>query len=197
MFRRARRHAARAVLPAVTLLLLGSAALRLGEGSGFAMARDALATGMAATAQDDTLAAPAEDEEALGMLIARLRAREADVARREAALETRASALARIATEVDARLAELREAETALRATMALADTAAENDLLQLTTVYENMKPKEAAALFETMEPSFAAGFLARMKAPSAAAILSGLTPDTAYMISVILSGRNIEAPTD
>ena len=62
---------------------------------------------------------------------------------------------------------------------------------------YENMKPKDAAVLFETMEPSFAAGFLGRMQTASAAQILSGLTPEKAYAISLTLSGRNINAPTD
>jgi len=73
--------------------------------------------------------------------------------------------------EVRRRLAALTEAEKRLRATMALADGAAEADLAQLTVVYENMKPKDAAALFEKMEPTFAAGFLSRMQPSSSAQI--------------------------
>ena len=37
-----------------------------------------------------------------------------------------------------------------------VADTAAEDDLIRLTTVYENMKPKDAAALFEKYWKIFA-----------------------------------------
>ena len=55
----------------------------------------------------------------------------------------------------------------------------------------------EAAALFEEMDPRFAAGFLGRMPAPAAAAIMAGLSPKTAYSFSVLLAGRNANAPRD
>lgn len=188
-----RRRALRGVLPALFLLLAGSSALRFEDGIGLAFAT---VTAGPATAVEVPLAHFAAEEEAVGMLIARLKAREADVIAKEEALAQRTLKLDRLAAEVSARLDELAEAEAALRATMALADDAAETDLTQLTNVYENMKPKDAAALFETMEPSFASGFLARMKPASAAAIMAGLTPDKAYLISLILSGRNMDAPT-
>ena len=59
------------------------------------------------------------------------------------------------------------------------------------------MKAEQAAALFEQMEPSFAAGFLGRMRADAAAAILSGLEPELAYSISVVLAGRNADVPRE
>ncbi|KIN65935.1 hypothetical protein Z945_982 [Sulfitobacter noctilucae] len=89
----------------------------------------------------------------------------------------------------------LEEAEANLRRTLSLTDGAAEDDLARLTAVYENMKPKDAAALFATMEPDFAAGFLGRMRPDYAAAVMTGLPPDVAYSISVILAGRNANAP--
>ena len=82
-----------------------------------------------------------------------------------------------------------------MRATLSLADEASEKDILRLTSVYENMKPKDAAILFEQMEPNFAAGFLGRMRPDIAAEILSGLSPEVAYSISVILAGRNANVP--
>ena len=88
-------------------------------------------------------------------------------------------------------------AEDKLAATLALADSAAEKDLLRLTAVYENMKPKNAAALFGSMAPEFAAGFLGRMRPEPAAEILSALDPNNAYTISLILAGRNSRAPTE
>ena len=88
-------------------------------------------------------------------------------------------------------------AEAKLASTLALADNAAENDLARMTSVYENMKPKEAAALFEEMSPDFAAGFLGRMRPDAAAAIMAGLSAPTAYTVSVVLAGRNASAPTE
>ena len=110
-------------------------------------------------------------------------------------MEIRSKALSVIDEEITKRLTALEQAEVELRGTLALADNAAENDLARLTSVYENMKPKDAAALFGAMEPDFAAGFLGRMRPDAAAAVLAGLSPDAAYSISVILASRNANAP--
>jgi len=131
----------------------------------------------------------------MSKLLVALQAREAQIKDREAKLNIRSKALAVADEEITKRLAVLEQAEVDLRATLALADDAAENDLARLTSVYENMKPKDAAALFETMEPDFAAGFLGRMRPDAAASVMAGLTPEAAYSISVILASRNANAP--
>jgi flagellar motility protein MotE (MotC chaperone) len=77
---------------------------------------------------------------------------------------------------------------------MALSDSAADDDVARLVTVYEGMKPKDAAQLFEAMDPPFAAGFLARMAPEAAAAIFSNLPPGPAYALSVEMAGRNANA---
>ena len=94
-------------------------------------------------------------------------------------------------------LHELKIAEQALRNTIALAQQASDTDVEQLVQVYENMKPKEAAALFAKMDAAFAAGFLGEMAPKAAADILSGLDSSQAYAISVHLAGRNAEVPLD
>jgi len=91
----------------------------------------------------------------------------------------------------------LEDAENRLADTLALADNAAEKDLERLTSVYENMKPKEAADIFETMDVTFAAGFLSRMRPDAAAGILSNVDKTLAYAISVAMAGRNIGVPTE
>ena len=128
-------------------------------------------------------------------LLQALQQREGAAEEKETALATWASDLDAAAQDIEQRLAELVAAEQALRATVALAAQASETDLLQLTGVYENMKPKDAAELFAMMAPDFAAGFLARMTPEAAAGILSGLEADHAYAISVIVAGRNAEIP--
>jgi len=128
-------------------------------------------------------------------LLDALQQREARVTARERQLDMRAKALAVADEEISKRLTDLEEAETTLRQTLTLADGAAEDDLARLTTVYESMKPKDAAALFQTMEPGFAAGFLSRMRPDVAAAVMTGLPPDIAYSISVIMAGRNANVP--
>jgi flagellar motility protein MotE (MotC chaperone) len=123
--------------------------------------------------------------------------REQDAKLLEAELATRKKALDVAKFEIERRIDALKEAESQLSATLSKANTAAEDDVLQLLKVYETMKPKDSAALFEAMEPTFAAGFLGRMRPDAAANIMAGLDPKVAYTISIILAGRNANAPKD
>ncbi|TMM52496.1 MotE family protein [Sulfitobacter sabulilitoris] len=188
-----RRRSGRGTVLLIAALLMGSAALRVGAGAGPAFAKDALLP-----AQTDMDMATAASPSSPGDMQAMLQAfqqREARILEREKRMEIRLKALSVADQEIEKRLASLQSAEAALRATLALADSAAEDDLARLTTVYESMKPKDAAALFEAMEPEFAAGFLGRMRADAAAGIMAGLSPTSAYTISVILAGRNANVP--
>jgi flagellar motility protein MotE (MotC chaperone) len=186
----AHRRRARGTLTVIAALLLASALVRVGEGVGQAMARATPEVPVDDRAPSgETCAQPAD----LQALLDTLREREAGVASRERALEDRNQALAIADEQVTRRLAELQAAEDSLRRTLAIAETAAEDDLDRLTRVYETMKPKQAAALFEQMDARFAAGFLARMRPDAAAAIMAGLSPQAAHMFSVVLAGRNAE----
>ena len=141
--------------------------------------------------------AACEAQEDFQPMLDAFRERETLLQSRETALQDRMQALKIANREIDKKLVELTQAEEALRATIALADSAAENDLDRLTRVYENMKPKQAAALFEEMDPNFAAGFLGRMRPEAAAAVMAGLSPEAAHMFSVVLAGRNANVPTE
>jgi flagellar motility protein MotE (MotC chaperone) len=189
------RRSGRGSILLICCLLLGSAAIRIGSEAGKAVATENVMP--TALAEDDTMRIPAEefDQNGLSMMLADFERREARIERLEQQIEIRKKALDVANDEISKRLEVLQSAEESLSAMLAIADTAAEEDLTTLTAVYENMKPKEAAALFEEMEPTFAAGFLGRMRADAAAGIMAGLSPQKAYSISVILAGRNADAP--
>ncbi len=200
-----KRLRGRGAVLAIALLLISSAALRVGGGTGQAVAQ-ALTQPMKPVANvepETSMTAVSTDKEEngaldrveTGSLLGALRDREQRVKVLEQQIQVRRKALEVAEIEITKRLAALEQAETNLRQTIALADGAAEDDLASLTAVYENMKPKDAAALFETMEPGFAAGFLGRMRPDAAAAIMTGLPPGVAYSISVILAGRNANVP--
>ncbi|EEB84621.1 MotE family protein [Roseobacter sp. GAI101] len=187
-------------LSLITLLFLGSAALRVFIGADSAIAQATLAT---ETDKDeeydrysdvDTFSTPAERER-LAKMLDTLQTKEAQLNAREAEQNKREANLEAATAEVSIKLAELKKAEENLRKTISITDGAAEGDLSKLTAVYENMKPKDAAALFEAMEPDFAAGFLSRMRPDAAANVMAGLPPEFAYSISVLLAGRNANAP--
>lgn len=190
-----RRRTGPGTLVILSLFLASSGALRLGAEAGEAMSGPS--DDVAAHDGPETLAAPADCPAPPVALAAALAAREAEIEHRALAVEERMAALDLAEKAIATRLAELEDSEVRLRATLALADGATEDDLTRLTAVYEAMKPKEAAAIFEAMEPDFAAGFLGRMRPEASAAILGGMKPETAYTISALIAGRNAAAPTE
>jgi flagellar motility protein MotE (MotC chaperone) len=182
-----RRRAGRGALLILATLLGVSGFLRLVEATGgaFALASDA-------TVPADAVEPAAPD--AIALLEA-VKERERKVSEREARLDARIEALKSTEERVEKQLAALSAAEEDLARTVAIADGAAEQDVARLVAFYEAMKPKDAARLFNEMAPEFAVGFLARMRPDAAAAVLAGLDPKAAYSISVLMAGRNANAP--
>ena len=180
----------------ICCLLLGSAAIRVGGEAGKAVATEnPLPTEVAETTTPQEQQSTELGNEAIEKMLAAFQKREERIERLEREIANRQKALAIADDEIEKRLEVLENAENSLRSMLAIADTAAEDDLMTLTSVYENMKPKDAAALFEEMEPAFAAGFLGRMNPTAAAGIMAGLSPQKAYTVSVILAGRNADVP--
>ena len=192
-----RRRAGRGALLLISGLFFASGLLRLGNGTGEAIAKEIESLAKPQVAAPAEAVAACTDPAAVGDLLATLDRRESSVTEREARIADRLQVLAVAEASVQEHLAALVKAEDALKSTMAQASSASEDDLAKLTAVYENMKPKGAAALFEAMDPEFSAGFLGRMRPDAAAAIMTGLSPEKAYTISVVLAGRNANAPTD
>jgi len=193
---RSRRVRGRALM-VVSVLLIGSATLRIGVQAATSKARN-LPEAVEHMAEPEQMAANTMPTPAdLQHLISALRNREQQLNRREVQIEDRMKALEIADEAVDRKLTALIAAEERLSATLSLADGASEGDLARLTDVYEKMKPKDAAALFEEMTPEFSAGFLGRMRPANAASIMAGLSPKTAYTVSVILAGRNAWVPKE
>jgi len=139
-------------------------------------------------------AAPPPDMPAL---LSAIQTRESQLAEREAYIDRRMQTLAVAEQRVREQITALTEAETRLAATLALADNATEADVARLTEVYQRMKPAEAASIFETMDIQFAAGFFSRMRPEASAAIMAQLPAELAYSVSVVMAGRNANAPRE
>ena len=187
----------RGVLPVIAGLFILSGVVRLVGDAAPALAQGLADGPDAAVAGDDPDAEPRPPADMPDALVQALRQREDRVAAREAQIADRMQALAVAEAEIAEQIEALTEAEESLSEMISQASTAAEDDLARLTEVYQNMKPQEAAALFAQMEPVFSAGFMGRMQPEAAAAIMSNLDPQTAYLISVVLAGRNAAAPNE
>ncbi len=177
------------------MLFAVSAAIRIGVGAAPAIAKEVAALQNQENSRSGPQACqnPAEIEQILSVLSQRTVSLDAQ----EQELADLAQSLSIARDQVEFNMNELVKAEDRLAATMTRSETAAEDDLSRLTSVYENMKPKDATTLFETMSPDFAAGFIGRMRPDAAAQIMAGLSPGFAYSISAILAGRNAGAPTE
>lgn len=195
--KKTKRRSGRGALLILAAVFIMSAGARLMSGTGAAIARELSQLGGSDESQPDDLAEMCTSDAETEILLVSLHGREAQILQKEQVLSQKMKAFELARTEFAKNMAELQEAEKRLAATMTIASSAAQDDLDKLTAVYENMKPKDAAALFEQMSPDFAAGFLARMRSDAAAPILAGLKPETAYTISVILAGRNANAPRE
>jgi len=130
-------------------------------------------------------------------LLKAIQDREAQISEREAYIDRRMQTLAVAEQRIREQMNALTEAEAKLAATLSLADNATEEDVARLTEVYQRMKPAEAAGIFETMDVQFAAGFFSRMRPESSAAIMANLPAELAYSISVVMAGRNANAPRE
>lgn len=191
------KRARRGTLHVIGGLMVMSAIVRvMGAGQAYAEADIAPAAGpVVSDVSKETSTEPLSATDNAALLQA-MQQREARLAEKEAQMADRMQALRLAEKEASERVAAMTAAEESLKSTIALADVAAENDIARLVAVYENMKPKEAAALFSQMTPDFAAGFLGLMNPVVAAQILSLVSPESAYSISVVLAGRNAGVPT-
>jgi flagellar motility protein MotE (MotC chaperone) len=170
----------------IVCCFFASAALRLTD-AGWALAQDVGAAGA-----DETGHAPGKDQ-----LLEAIRQRETQLATEEKRLADRKQTLGVAEAKLAEQLAAFGKAQQNLEKTLAMADQAAERDLARMTTVYENMKPADAAQIFETMDLGFAAGLLARMRPDMAAQVLTGMKPQTAYALTLTIASRNAAVPTE
>lgn len=185
------RRSGRGALLTITALFVASAIVRISDGMGVAIAREVSELSEIAAPKS---CAPPPDIDAL---LTSVTTRNEEIDALERSLMERQRTVEIAEEQIALRLMDLQQAEESLKATLTIADQGAESDLDRLTSVYESMKPKQAAELFAAMAPEFAAGFLGRMRPDAAASVMAGLEPETAYQISVILAGRNAGAPKE
>ena len=74
-------------------------------------------------------------------------------------------------------------------------DDAAEANLRRLVTVYESMKPEEAARIFETMEGAVLLDVVTRMGERRLAPILAQMSPAKAQALTIAMANRRALIP--
>lgn len=177
----------------IVVCFIGSAGLRLGD-SGPAIAQEIGTMTAGSPGEADKPAAKTEPADAL---LAAIREREEQLDVRAQDLANRAQALRVAEEKLAEQLDAFEQAQRNLEETLAVADQAAERDIARMTTVYENMKPEDAARIIEQMDVAFAAGLLARMRPEIAAQVMTGMDPGTAYALTLTIASRHSDVPTE
>lgn len=112
----------------------------------------------------------------------------------EKSLEQKEQALTILKDELDKNMSDLAGSSNPSQMNQSNGTDTLESRIDVLTSVYENMKAKDAAPVFETMNPEFASGLIGRMHPEVAAKILAGLSTEKAYAITAMLAGRGAKA---
>lgn len=183
----------------VVLCFVGSAALRLAD-SGPALAEEIREIGTLAAfrpAAGGGIPGQSLPQAEADALLRAIREREAQLDAEARQLADRAQAVSVAEKKLAEQLAAFEQARSNLEQTLAMADKAAERDIDQMKTVYESMKPAEAAEIFQKMETSFAAGLLARMRPDVAANVMAAMEPEAAYAVTLTIASRNSAVPKE
>lgn len=126
----------------------------------------------------------AQSEDVLEALAARRKVLDA----RQADLDMRENLLAATEARIDDKIAELKSIKAEIDEVFATEESRGEEKLMSLVKVYENMKPKDAAAVFEQLDMAVLLDLLDRMSERKMAAILAAMDPARAQAVTVALA---------
>ncbi len=138
------------------------------------------------------LAAPpapsnAQSEDVLEALAARRKTLD----QRQAEVEMREKLLAAAEARIDQKIEELKTLKAEVDEVFQTEEAKGDEKMKSLVKVYENMKPKDAAAVFEQMEMDVLLNLLDRMNERKLAAILASMDPARAQAVTVALATVN------
>jgi len=197
------------LLPVVLLAALGLFGLKAAgilAGTGAAPASAAAAHGEeAAPAAEDraepplglsttppaetTFPDPRADTEAA--ILARLAERRAELDARAAELDLREQLLAAAETRMDERLAELQAIEARINAAAEAEEAARTAELASLVSMYETMRPSDAAAIFDRLDQAVLLRIVTQMNPRKMAPILAAMSPQLAGQITAAMTATS------
>lgn len=140
---------------------------------------------------------PAEAERDPGVLadvVEAVRREKAELARARAELELRERIVQELIRQADDRLAQMQELANRLEELTGKIDAEEEARLQDLVTLYEAMKPKQAARIFDQLELSTLLRLARRMRETKLASIVAAMDPQRAKELTIEL-GKESKAP--
>jgi flagellar motility protein MotE (MotC chaperone) len=127
-------------------------------------------------------------------LLVDLRARRQELDKRDVALGERANLLAAAELRLNTRLDELKSLQGKLEALEKAREAQTDANMRGLIKVYEDMKPRDAAAIWNDLDMDVLLPLLDRMKESKASALLAAMDPVRAREVTARLAKRRTEA---
>jgi flagellar motility protein MotE (MotC chaperone) len=126
-----------------------------------------------------------------------LAARRVELQKRAETLDMREQILVAAEKRVEDRIAELKEIEQKINAQITEIDEAQEEKMAGLVSMYEGMKPKDAARIFERLDMGVLLDVVKRMQPRKMSAVLAAMDPVVAQDLTVELAtgDRLIDTP--
>lgn len=114
--------------------------------------------------------------------------RRAELDKREQTLSAREALLTAAEQEVDRKITELNKLRSELEALLGKQQSMEEDRINSLVKIYENMKPKEAAAIFNTLDMDILLAVVSRMAERRSSPILASMNTERARLLTIRLA---------
>src|SRR5262249_20721235 len=124
-------------------------------------------------------------------VLERLQERRQELEQRARELDIRDGLLGAAEKRLEARVIELKDIEARINATMARKDAADAARLKSLVTMYENMKPKEAARIFDRLDLRILIDVASQINPRRMSDILAQMKPEAAERLTVELATQS------
>lgn len=119
-----------------------------------------------------------------------LQARRGELDVREQSIETQIALLAAAEAKLEARVRAMNALKTELTGVLAQAEERESAEIQRLVTVYQAMRPKDAAVVMASLDDRVLIPVASRMKERSLAAIMAQMPPAAARRLTEKLAGR-------
>ena len=123
-------------------------------------------------------------------ILERLQERREELDKRARELDIRESLIQAAEKRMDGKLAEMKQTEQHITAATEQKDSAQAAQFKGLVTMYENMKPRDAAKIFDRMELNVLIDISSKIDPRHMADIMAQMTPDTAQRLTVELASK-------
>jgi flagellar motility protein MotE (MotC chaperone) len=123
-------------------------------------------------------------------ILERLKERRLELEQRARELDTRENLIQAAEKRLEARVAELKDVEARINAAMNKRDEADQARFKSLVTMYESMKPKDAAKIFDRLDRKVLLEVAVLINPRKMSEILSQMSPEAAERLTVEIANR-------